>query len=114
MIIAQITDFHVRPPAGVAYGGIDTNAMLCAAGRAHRGARSGARLRDRDRRSHRLRPAEEYAVVEETLAQLPCRRSSSRQPRPARDHARVAGALASLPHTGSRFLHYVIDDFPCG
>ena len=28
MIIAQITDFHVRPPGVLAYGGIDTNAML--------------------------------------------------------------------------------------
>src|SRR5438874_771888 len=28
MIIAQITDFHVRPPGVLAYGRIDTNAML--------------------------------------------------------------------------------------
>ena len=28
MIIAQITDFHVRPSGVLAYGGIDTNAML--------------------------------------------------------------------------------------
>ena len=28
MIIAQITDFHVRPRGVMAYGGIDTNAML--------------------------------------------------------------------------------------
>jgi 3',5'-cyclic AMP phosphodiesterase CpdA len=28
MIIAQITDFHVRPPGVLAYVGIDTNAML--------------------------------------------------------------------------------------
>jgi len=28
MIIAQITDFHVRPRGVLAYGGIDTNAML--------------------------------------------------------------------------------------
>ena len=28
MIIAQITDFHVRPPGVKAYAGIDTNAML--------------------------------------------------------------------------------------
>ena len=31
MIIAQITDFHVRPRGKVAYGVVDTNAMLEAA-----------------------------------------------------------------------------------
>ena len=31
MIIAQITDFHVRPRGKLAYGVVDTNAMLAAA-----------------------------------------------------------------------------------
>jgi 3',5'-cyclic AMP phosphodiesterase CpdA len=31
MIVAQITDLHIRPPGKVAYGRVDTNAMLAAA-----------------------------------------------------------------------------------
>ncbi len=31
MIIAQITDLHIRPPGKIAYGRVDTNAMLAAA-----------------------------------------------------------------------------------
>lgn len=31
MIVAQITDLHVRPPGRTAYGRVDTNAMLAAA-----------------------------------------------------------------------------------
>jgi 3',5'-cyclic AMP phosphodiesterase CpdA len=31
MMIAQITDMHIRPPGRLAYGRVDTNAMLAAA-----------------------------------------------------------------------------------
>ena len=34
MMIAQITDMHVRPRGKIAYGRVDTNAMLRSSGRA--------------------------------------------------------------------------------
>lgn len=113
MIIAQITDFHVRPRGVTAYGGIDTNAML------RRAVEAIARLAPRpdcvlatgDLADCGL--AEEYEEIAAILGALPMpsflipgnhdRREVMRE--------RLAGRYPYL-RTDPRYLHYVIDDFP--
>ena len=71
MIIAQLSDFHARPPGVLAYGGLDTNAtMRCAV------AAAAA-----------LKPAPDCVVVTGDLADagLP------------EEYGEVSAALAALP-----------------
>ncbi len=114
MIIAQITDFHVRPPGFRAYGGIDTNTML-------RGAVAAIA---------RLDPApdcvlatgdltdcevqmDEYAEVAAALADLAMPAFVIPGNHDRRDAMRscLAGRHPYLRQEPD-FLNYVIDDFP--
>lgn len=113
MIIAQITDFHVRPPGVTAYGGIDTNAML------RRAVEAIARL---DPRPDCLIATgdlsdcglpEEYEVIAEVLGALPMPSFliPGNHDRPDVMRNCLAGRhpyLRQDPH----HLNYVIDDFP--
>ncbi|HEY1327748.1 MAG TPA: phosphodiesterase [Casimicrobiaceae bacterium] len=113
MIIAQITDFHVRPPGRRAYGGVDTNAMLHAAV-----AKIAA-----------LDPApdcvictgdltdcglpEEYAEIADALAALPMAAYVIPGNHDRREVMRDSLAPTHRYLTqDSRFLHYLVDDFP--
>jgi Icc protein len=113
MIIAQITDFHVRPPGRRAYGGIHTNAMLRAA---------VAKIASLD-------PApdcvictgdltdcglpEEYAEIADALSALPMPAFVIPGNHDRRDVMRetLGGSHRYLTQDPD-FLHYVIDDFP--
>ena len=113
MIIAQITDFHVRPPGVTAYGGIDTNAMLRRAvdAIARLDPRPDCLLATGDLTDCGL--ADEYEVIAQTLGELPIpsflipgnhdRRDAMRQS--------LAGRHPYM-RQHPRFLQYVIDDFP--
>jgi len=113
MIIAQITDFHVRPPGVRAYAGIDTNAMLrgaCAA-IAALDPLPDCVLATGDLADCGL--ADEYREIDDALATLPM---------PAfvipgnHDRRDVMRASLERRHPYLRqhadFLQYVIDDFP--
>jgi len=113
MIIAQITDFHVRPPGRRAYGGVDTNAMLRAAV-----AKVAA-----------LDPApdcvlctgdladcglpEEYAEMADALSALPVPAFVVPGNHDRREVMRDSlGEAHRYLRSQSRFLNYVVDDFP--
>jgi 3',5'-cyclic AMP phosphodiesterase CpdA len=113
MIIAQITDFHVRPPGVKAYAGIDTNAMLrsaCAA-IAALDPPPDCVLATGDLADCGL--ADEYREIDDALSTLPM---------PAfvipgnHDRRDVMRASLERRHPYLRqhadFLQYVIDDFP--
>jgi 3',5'-cyclic-AMP phosphodiesterase len=113
MIIAQISDFHVRPPGKRAYGGIATNAMLRAAvGRiAALDPAPDCVICTGDLTDCGL--PEEYAEVADALAALPM---------PAylipgnHDRREVLRETLAPTHRyltqDAEFLHYVVDDFP--
>lgn len=113
MIIAQISDLHVRPPGRRAYGDVDTNAM------AARAVAAVANLTPEpdcvvvtgDLTDCGLE--EEYVVLDELLRLLaaPVFVLPGNHDRRA-VLLRVLGPRHPyLPREGS-FLHYVIDDFP--
>jgi 3',5'-cyclic AMP phosphodiesterase CpdA len=113
MIIAQITDFHVRPPGVRAYGGIDTNAMLrrAVAAIAALDPAPDCVIATGDLTDCGL--PDEYREVADALAQLPMPAFAIPGNHDRRDVMReclIAGHryLAQDP----RFLHYVIDDYP--
>jgi 3',5'-cyclic AMP phosphodiesterase CpdA len=113
MIIAQITDFHVRPPGRRAYGGIDTNGMLRAAVRkiASLDPAPDCVICTGDLTDCGL--AEEYAEIGRALAELPM---------PAfvipgnHDRREVLRETLSTSHRyltqHPDFLQYVVDEFP--
>jgi 3',5'-cyclic AMP phosphodiesterase CpdA len=113
MIIAQITDLHVRPPGKRAYGSIDTNAMLGAA----------------VRKIASLVPApdcvictgdltdcglpDEYAEMAHALGELPMPVFVIPGNHDRRDVLRRAlGGSHRYLAQSDDFLNYVIDDFP--
>jgi 3',5'-cyclic AMP phosphodiesterase CpdA len=113
MIIAQITDFHVRPPGVKAYAGIDTNAML-------RGAVAAIAALDPlpdcvlatgDLADCGL--TDEYREIDDTLSTLPMPVFAIPGNHDRRD---VMRASFERRHAYLRqhpdFLQYVIDDFP--
>jgi 3',5'-cyclic AMP phosphodiesterase CpdA len=113
MIIAQITDFHVRPPGKRAYGGIDTNAMLrnAVAAIAALDPAPDCVIATGDLTDCGL--PEEYAEIERALSELPI---------PAfvipGNHDRRDVMRASLTRShrylaqDPQFLQYVVDDYP--
>lgn len=113
MIIAQITDFHVRPPGVRAYGGIDTNAMLrsAVAAIAALDPAPDCVIATGDLSDCGL-PAE-YAEIADALAQLPMPAFVIPGNHDRREVMRDALAASHRYLTQDRdFLHYVIDDFP--
>jgi len=113
MLIAQISDFHIRPAGQMAYAGLDTNAMarravatVAALDPAPDCVLVTGDLADCGR-------AEEYELVAEILSALPMpvfvipgnhdRRETMRDV--------LAPAYPYLRQAGD-FLHYAIDDFP--
>jgi 3',5'-cyclic-AMP phosphodiesterase len=112
MIIAQITDFHVRPPGIRAYG-VDTNAMLrrAVAAIAALDCPPDCVIATGDLTDCGL--AEEYREVADVLAELPMPSYLIPGNHDRRDVMRACLAkrhpyLVQHPD----FLHYVIDDFP--
>src|SRR5690349_4402506 len=113
MIIAQITDFHARPPGIRAYGGIDTNAMLEAAvaAIAELDPRPDCVLATGDLTDCGL--PEEYEVVDHALSALPMPSFMIPGNHDRRDVMRAClGARHAYLRQDPRYLHYVIDDFP--
>src|SRR5882762_895324 len=109
MIIAQITDFHVRPRGKLAYGVVDTNAMLEAAVTAIEAmpCRPDVVIGTGDLTDCGL--ADEYAVLRDILQPL----SMPVYLVPG-NHDRRAELLAEFGPDGyfksdDGFLHYTID-----
>ena len=113
MIIAQITDFHVRPPGVLAYGGIDTNAMLRAAVAAIAALDPAPDcvIATGDLTDCGL--PDEYREIGDALAALPMPAFVIPGNHDRRDVMRssLAGRHPYLTQDPS-FLQYVIDDFP--
>jgi Icc protein len=112
MIIAQITDFHVRPRGKLAYGVVDTNAMLEAAVAAIEAmpSRPDVVIGTGDLTDCGL--ADEYAVLRDILQPLsmPVYLVPGNHDRRATLHAEFASD-GYLPDDGE-FLHYVVEDQP--
>ncbi len=112
MIIAQITDLHVRPRGRLAYDRVDTNAMLKA---------TVAALMKSERRPDVVLATgdltdcgllEEYEVLRELLAPLPMAVYLVPGNHDRRENLRaIFYADGYLPAEGE-FLHYVVDDQP--
>ena len=112
MIIAQITDFHARPPGVRAYGGVDTNAMLrnAVAAIAALDPAPDCVIATGDLADCGL--ADEYDEIADALAQLPMpvfvipgnhdRRETLRSSLVARHR---------YLEQDSEFINYVVDDF---
>ena len=113
MIIAQISDFHVRPRGKRAYGGIDTNAMLDAAVAkiVSLDPAPDCVVCTGDLADCGLR--EEYEVIEQTLArlQMPAFVIPGNHDRREVMRASLARSHRYLSQEAD-FLDYVIDDFP--
>ena len=113
MIIAQITDFHVRPPGVKAYGGIDTNALLrrAVAAIAALDPRPDCVLATGDLADCGL--ADEYAEIEATLATLAMPVFVIPGNHDRRDVMRESfGKRHAYLRQHDDFLQYVVDDFP--
>ncbi|HEX2888979.1 phosphodiesterase [Vineibacter terrae] len=112
MIIAQITDLHVRPPGRFAYDRVNTNAMLKAAVDAlmRLERRPDVVLASGDLTDCGL--ADEYVALRELLAPLSMPVYLVPGNHDRRENMRaVFQADGYLPADGE-FLHYVIDDHP--
>jgi 3',5'-cyclic AMP phosphodiesterase CpdA len=113
MIIAQISDFHVRPPGVVAYGGIDTNAMLrrAIAAIAALDPAPDCVLATGDLADCGL--PDEYREIDAMLASLPMPTFVIPGNHDRRDVMRESLGERH-PYLGrhAEFLQYVIDDFP--
>ena len=113
MIIAQITDFHARPPGVRAYGGIDTNVMLqrAVATIAALDPAPDCVIATGDLTDCGL--PDEYQVVADALARLPMPVFVIPGNHDRRDVMRSCLAKRH-PYLmqDAAFLHYVIDDFP--
>jgi len=113
MIIAQITDFHARPPGVTAYGGIDTNGMLwqAVATIAKLDPRPDCVLATGDLTDCGL--PDEYEIVAEALAALPMPSFMIPGNHDRRDVMRAClGARHPYLRQDAHYLHYVLDDFP--
>ena len=113
MIIAQITDFHVRPRGVMAYGGIDTNAMLrrAVAAIAALDPAPDCVLATGDLADCGL-PAE-YREIDAMLASLPMPTFVIPGNHDRRDVMRESlGYRHPYLHQHADFLQYVIDDYP--
>ncbi len=113
MIIAQITDFHVRPPGVRAYGGVDTNAMLrnaVAAITAFDPAPDCV-IATGDLADCGL--ADEYDEIADALAQLPMPVFAIPGNHDRREALRssLVGRHRYLEQE-TEFINYVVDDFP--
>ena len=113
MLLAQISDLHVRP-AGERYkDAVDSNRMLADAVEHPEPARSAARPRADHRRPGRRRAGGRIRIAAARCwAASSCPISDAGQPRRPREAGRVlSGArLSPLPANGPK--HYVIDQFP--
>ena len=113
MIIAQITDFHVRPRGVMAYGGIDTNEMLrrAVAAIAALDPAPDCVLATGDLADCGL-PAE-YREIDAMLASLPMPTFVIPGNHDRRDVMRESlGDRHPYLHQHADFLQYVIDDYP--
>ncbi|MCF8533783.1 MAG: phosphodiesterase [Reyranella sp.] len=112
MIVAQITDMHVRPRGKIAYGRVDTNAMLGAAVAALEALprKPDVVIASGDLTDCGL--AEEYEVLRDLLGPLsmPVYLIPGNHDRRAEMHA----AFASDGYLGNEdgFLHYVVENHP--
>lgn len=113
MIIAQISDFHVRPRGVLAYGGIDTNAMLQSAvdAIAALDPAPDCVIATGDLADCGL--PDEYALIGEMLGQLPMPSFVIPGNHDRREVMResLAGRHRYLRQNDD-FLDYVIDHFP--
>jgi len=113
MIIAQITDLHVRPRGVLAYGGLDTTAMLgrAMAAIAVLDPAPDCVIATGDLADCGL--ADEYRVLDEIFAQLsmPVFVIPGNHDRRDAMRAALSGRHRYLDQDRN-FLHYAIDDFP--
>jgi len=112
MIIAQITDFHVRPRGVLAYGGIDTNAMLrnAVAAVANLDPAPDCVIATGDLADCGLE--EEYREIASALAQLPIPVFVIPGNHDRREAMRSAlGGRHRYLDQSPEFFQYVIDDF---
>lgn len=112
MIIAQISDLHVRPPEDLVEGRVDTNAYLLRTVDHLNGHEppidvvvATGDLADRGR-------ADEYAVVKTILDELRMPVYLVPGNHDHRDRLRHAFAHHDYLPTDGEFLHYVVDDYP--
>jgi Icc protein len=113
MIIAQLSDFHARPPGVRAYAGLDTNALMQAAVAAVAALdpRPDCVIATGDLADCGLE--EEYAAVAGALAQLPTPTFVLPGNHDRRDVMRRSlGARFPELTREADFLHFVVDDFP--
>ena len=113
MIIAQITDFHVRPPGVKAYAGIDTNAMLrrAVAAIAALDPLPDCVLATGDLADCGL--ADEYREIDDALSTLPMPAFVIPGNHDRREVMRDSlGESHRYLRSQSQFLNYVVDDFP--
>ena len=113
MIIAQITDFHVRPPGVLAYGGIDTNAMLrnAVAAIVHLDPAPDCVIATGDLADCGLQ--DEYREIADVLAKLQMPVFVIPGNHDRREVMRSSlGARHRYLDQHPQFFQYVIDDFP--
>lgn len=112
MIIAQITDLHVRPPGRLAYDRVDTNAMLRSA---------VAALMKLERRPDVVLASgdltdcgllEEYETLRELLAPLSMPVYLVPGNHDRRENLRAIFYVDGYLPADGEFLHYVVDDHP--
>ena len=113
MLIAQITDFHIRPRGTLAYGAIDTNAMLrnVVAAIGALDPLPDCVLATGDLADCGL--ADEYREIDAVLATLPMPVYVIPGNHDRRDVMRdTLGGRHAYLRRHADFLQYVIDDFP--
>jgi len=112
MLIAQITDLHIRPRGRLAYGRVDTNGMLeaCVASIRALPRQPDVLLISGDLTDCGL--AEEYEVLREILAPLTMPVYVIPGNHDRRETLRAAFADHGYLPNGGGYLNYVIDDHP--
>ena len=114
MMIAQITDLHIRPRGKIAYGRVDTNAMLEAAVATIEALPRKPDLVIATGDLTDCGLAEEYEVLRDILEPLsmPVYLMPGNHDRRAELFA--AFGCGRLPQERRRFLHYTIEGHECG
>ncbi len=112
MIVAQITDLHIRPPGKIAYGRVDTNTMLRAAVAALEGLSRKPDLVIATGDLTDCGLAEEYEVLRDLLAPLsmPVYLVPGNHDRRAEMY--VEFAADGYLNNNDGFLHYTAEDRP--
>ena len=112
MLIAQITDLHVRPEGTLAYGRVDTNAMLraCVQSLLALPRRPDVVIASGDLTDCGL--DEEMSILETILSDLPMPVYLVPGNHDRRETLRAIAARHTYLGACGDFLHYTVDDFP--